>query len=59
MVVFWVGIWLWIVSFWFFVLVVVVNVIFIFKSKMEFINGWWVFVFFNVGFIISIVVIGE
>jgi C4-dicarboxylate transporter/malic acid transport protein len=55
----WVGIWLWTVSFWFFALAVVANVIPILKSKMEFTNGWWAFVFPNVGFTISTAVIGE
>lgn len=51
------GIFLWLFSFWVFAIAVMANAILI--GKMPFALTWWAFIFPNVGFTLSTVVIGR
>lgn len=55
----WVGIWLWLLGFWFFATSLLATVVVAVKWKLKFSLTWWAFIFPNVGLTIATINIGR
>jgi len=55
----WVGIWIWLLGFWFFAVSLLATLVVAVKWKLEFSLTWWAFIFPNVGFTVATADIGE